>query len=266
MAYGNNLVYVVCFYLTVMGLALAKITNDHVDKVFIEKTYIKEAFAESDQILFVLIRNTSRQTLKQIEIKLAKEKHVVSVDLKPEETQTIELLWTPAKRGLQKMPRVRIQSSYPAALFEAWKILKTNEEVIIYPAKRGHKEFPQSGSASQDSVGILKEIREYQPGDSPKRIHWRSLAKSGNLRTLLHEGNENQVCHLDWGHVQHLSLESKLEQLTLWITMAQIQGSPWQLKLPHYEYNSQNNNAAKNALTELFEDVLNLEFEAFFQF
>ncbi len=251
MAYGNNLVYVVCFYLTTMGLAMAKLTNDHVHHVVIEKSFIKDAFAESDQIVFVVVRNTTQQTLKQVEIKVSGQKNVVRVDLKPDESQTVEILWTPEKRGSQPLPRIRIQSSYPAGMFQAWKILKSKEDVVIYPAKRGQKDFPQAGASSQDSVGILKEIREYQPGDSPKRIHWRSLAKSNQLRTLLHEGNENQICRLNWDHVSHLAVESRLEQLTLWISQAQGLGSPWELKLPNREYNSNNTNAFRLALTEL---------------
>ena len=251
MAYGNNLVYIVCFYLTTMGLALAKMTNDHVDKVFIEKVYITDAYAEADQILYVVIKNTSKQILKQVEARVSREKNIVLTDLKPDETQVLEILWTPKQRGLQKTPTVRIQSSYPAALFEAWKILKSQEEIVVYPTRRGHKEFPQSGSASQDSIGILKEIRDYQGGDSPKRIHWRSLAKIGKLRTLVHEGNESQICHLSWGQVDHLAPESKLEQLALWISLAESQGSPWNLKLPHAEFDSVNSNAARMALTEL---------------
>ena len=251
MAYGNNLVYIVCFYLTTMGLALAKMTNDHVDKVFIEKVYINEAYAEADQILYVVIRNTSKQTLKQVELRIAKEKAKVTTDLKPEETQVIEVLWTPKNRGLQKPPRIRLQSSYPAALFEAWKILKSEEEIVVYPTRRGSKDFPQSGSASAEAVGVLKEIRDYQGGDSPKRIHWRSLAKIGQLRTLIHEGNESPVCYISWNQLNHLDLESKVEQLTLWISMAESRGSPWNLKLPHAEFDSQNANAVRLALTEL---------------
>ncbi len=251
MAYGNNLVYVVCFYLTTMGLAMAKLTNDHIDHIVIEKSYIKDAFAESDQIVYVLIRNTTQQVLKQVEIKIANQKNAVRLDLRPDEAQTVEVLWSPTKRGIQPLPRIRIQSSYPAGMFQAWKILRSKEDVIIYAAKRGQKEFPQAGASSQDSIGILKEIREYQPGDSPKRIHWRSLAKSNQLRTLLHEGNENQICHLNWDSVRDLALESRLEQLTLWITQAHGLGSPWELKLPTKEFNSNNKNAFRLALTEL---------------
>jgi len=234
-----------------MGLALAKLTNDHVDKVFIEKVYTSDVYAEADQILYVLIKNTSKQTLKQVEARISKEKQIVKTDLKPEESQVLELLWTPKKRGSQKPPAVRLQSSYPAALFESWKILKSQDEIVVFPTRRGHKDFPQSGSASLESVGVLKEIRDYQGGDSPKRIHWRSLAKIGKLRTLIHEGNESQTCHIDWGQVDHLAPESKLEQLALWISLAESQGSPWILKLPDMDYDSNHPNAAKLALTEL---------------
>jgi hypothetical protein len=251
MSYGNNLVYIVCFYLTTMGLALAKITNDHVDKVFIDNVYTREIFAEEDQILFVTIRNTSMQKLKEIEIRISRQKYIAKVNLNPQEIQTIEILWTPEKRGQQKIPTVRVQTSYPAGLFAAWKILKSTENIIVFPTRRGLKNFPDTGFISQDSIGILKEIRDYQPGDSPKRIHWRSMAKIGQLRTLIHEGNESPVCQFNLDQVQNLSTESKLEQLTLWITLAESNGIPWMLNLKEKEFNSQNMNAKKMALTHL---------------
>lgn len=251
MAYANNLVYIVCFYLTIMGLALAKSNNDLVDNAFIENVYVKDVYAENDQILYVVVKNTSSEFLRQVEIKIAKQKFVTTVDLKPNETQTVEILWTPAKRGLQKMPNVRLQSPYPAGLFRAWKIMKGQEDIVIYAARKGLKQFPEASFASQDSVGVLKEIRDYQAGDSPKRIHWRSLAKNAQLRTLIHEGNEGQVCTLDWNLVQNLPLDTRIEQLTTWISIAEAEGIPWNLKLPHLVYDSQNINAAKSALTEL---------------
>lgn len=234
-----------------MGLALAKITNDHVDKVRIENIFTKEVFAETQQLLFVSIQNTTKNYLKRIEIKIAKEKQSVFIDLKPEELQTVEILWTPGKRGHGIIPNIVLQSSYPADLFRAWKVFKKKQEIIVYPARNGSREFPQSGSNSQDSIGILKEIKDYQPGDSPKRIHWRSLAKSGQVRTLVYEGNEAQLCYFDWQQLQHLDTEKKLEQLSLWISMAESIGFPWHLKLTHSEYKSEDVNGVKLALTEL---------------
>jgi uncharacterized protein (DUF58 family) len=251
MTYTNNMVFVVCFYLTVMGLAMAKMTNDHVDSVWIEKVFVKDAFNEADQLLYVVIQNTTKKTLREIKVRISREKYIVKVDLKPEESQTVEILWTPKKRGLQCLPTVRIQSSYPAGLFGAWKVFREAEEGLIYPAKKGSTSFPDANASSHDSIGILREIRDYQSGDSPKRIHWRSLAKVGKLRTLVHEGDEGQVCQFNWNQVQHLDLETRLEQLALWITSVDAKGTPWLLQLPKTEFHSTNPNALKSALKEL---------------
>lgn len=232
-------------------MAIAKMTNDHVGKVSIENAYLKETYAENEQILFVTIRNTSKQNLSQIKVRISKQDYFVKTDLKSDEIKTLELRWNPQKRGVQQLPRIRIQSSYPSHIFEAWKIFKSEEDFIIYPARRGNPQYPESSFATQDSVGVLKEIRDYHAGDSPKRIHWRSLAKVGQLRTLVHEGNEGQTCYLDLQQVQHLSTESRLEQLTLWISKAEAQGTTWQLKLNNSVYNSQDTNATKLALTAL---------------
>ncbi len=251
MAYGNNLVYVVCFYSTVMGLAIAKLTNDHVDAILIESVYAKDIFAESNQKFLVVLKNESRQHLKEIEVRISRQKEIVKTDIKPSESKTIELSWSPTQRGEQKFPIVRVQSSYPAGLFGAWKVRKSSELVTVYPSRIGIKEFPNSSFIAQDSVGVLREIRDYKPGDSPKRIHWRSLAKNNQLRTLIHEGNEGQVCHLEWHHVSHLPQEERLQQLSLWISMAETQHIPWTVKLRGIEYISTEPLAFQRVMKEL---------------
>lgn len=234
-----------------MGLAIAKLTNDHVDSVLIESVYAKDVFAETNQTLFVVIKNNSRRHLKEIEVRISRKKEIIQTDLKPSESKAIELFWTPLQRGDQKFPTIRVQSSYPAGLFGAWKIKKSSELITVFPARLGNKEFPSSSFIAKDSVGVLREIRDYKPGDSPKRIHWRSLAKNNQLRTLIHEGNEGQVCHLNWAQVSHLPLEAKLQQLSLWISLADTQQIPWNIQLKGVEYDSTDNFAFQRVMKEL---------------
>jgi len=247
MAYGNNLVYGVCFYLTVMGLGLARSINDNVNNCRIESVLAHEIFAGGPQKIQIQIRNVSNESLRQLELRLARKESPVTVNLQPHETKLVELLWTPPHRGYLQAPAVRLNSPYPSALFNAWKVKRFKDSVIAYPALKGQKNYPEAARASSESIGVLREIRDYKPGDSPRRIHWRSLAKNGQLRTMVHENQEGQSCYFNWDQVQGLKLEEKLSQLALWLHLAHKNGQPWTLKLPQHEFDSGHGTQAYHA-------------------
>lgn len=238
MAYANNLVYVVCFYLTVMGLGLARSINDNVNEARIEAITSQEIFAGAPQKLQVQIRNDSKNKLHHLELRLDKKSDPTIFEIGPQESKVVEVLWTPPKRGHNKAPSLRLNSQFPSGLFNAWKIKKFTDEIIVYPALTGQKNYPDTAQSPHESIGVLREIRDYKPGDSPRRIHWRSLAKNGQLRTMVHESQDGQSCHFAWEQLGNMKLEDKLSQLALWLHQAQTNSQSWTLTLPDHEYSS----------------------------
>jgi uncharacterized protein (DUF58 family) len=251
MSYGNNLVYIICFYLTSMGMALAKKINDQLDEIEIESVFIKENFAEDNQSLYVVLKNKSPTKLKNIEVGFGRNKLSTRIDIQAMETQTIELTWHPQKRGLQKLPKIRVQSTYPGRLFCAWKIFKNSEPSTIYSSRKGIPRLPTELNLHSDAIGVLREIKEYKSGDSPKRIHWRSLAKNKQLRTMVFGDQEESSYIFDWNQLRNFSVESKISQLTKWIYIADSKGFDWKLKLPQETIESSQMNSKKMALTKL---------------
>lgn len=252
MAYGNNLVFIVCFFLTVMGMRLAQVINNTVASIDIDSYSAENVFAENDQKVFVTVTNTGKKELKGLEIKFQQDSAMRLFNIAAGEVLSLETSWSPKKRGYNKLPNIHLSSSYPGELFRAWKVMKTTEEVLVYPERKGRADFPESMQSQNDAIGVLREIRDYKPGDSPKRIHWRSLAKNGQLRTMLHEGNEGKQCHFTWAQASSTNLEEKLSQLALWIHLAESQSFQWSVKLPTRELDSdRHGDAYKQALTEL---------------
>lgn len=247
MAYANNMVYAICFYLTVMGLGLARKINDNVDKARIEGLSAQEIYAGLPQKLNVHIRNETNQKLHRLELRLERKSDPVVFDLEPEESKVVEILWTPPKRGYVKPPKLRLNSQFPGGMFNAWKVKKNLEDILVYPALSGQKSFPENVHALSESIGVLREIRDYKPGDSPRRIHWRSLAKNGQLRTMVHENQDGQSCYFSWDQISSLRLEEKLSQLSLWLHQAQHNDQSWTLRLPDQEFNSISGHQAYHA-------------------
>lgn len=234
MAYGNNLVFIVCFTLTCMGMILAKSINNTIEQVQIISAEVKMAFAEPNQNIHVLITNRSNEPLEDLLVSLKSKKSLkIKTRLNPLESLIVEYPWNVSNRGYQEIPTIVVSSEYPSGLFHSWKILKPDCSTLVFPARVGSLHFPQFQNQSQDSVGVIREIRDYRPGDSPKRIHWRSLAKNQQLRTLIHESESERKCHIKWEDTSSLDIESRLSQLCLWVDTAEKNGYDWTLKLPH---------------------------------
>ncbi len=238
MAYGNNLVYIVCFYITVMGMGLAKWANENVSAIRIESCNANDSFAKLSGKIDVQVRNNNPNKRYNLFLTTDKKAPGTMFHLNAEEIKSIEVPWTPTRRGRVPTPHIQLSSQYPSNLFEAWKVRKSADFIIVYPEPKGQLHFPEAVYANKDSLGVLKEIRDYKPGDSPKRIHWRSLAKNKQLRTLVHESNEGRACHFEWSQVSHLNFEESLSQLTLWLKTAQAKGHPWTLQLPQSRFSS----------------------------
>ncbi|MFN9067298.1 MAG: DUF58 domain-containing protein [Bdellovibrionales bacterium] len=233
MAYGNNLVFIVCFTLTVMGMTLARAVNTNIERLEIFELTAHEVFAENQQALQISVENKSSVELKELRAYFkGQEKNLINFTLGPKEILTVDVPYDFIKRGYNSLPRLIIESSYPSDLFRAWKVFKKSDKVLVYPARIGQKDFPQNSTQLENSLGIIREIRDYKPGDSPKRIHWRSLAKNKQLRTLVYEGEEGKKCLFDWSEVTHLPTEQALSQMALWVSVAEKQNYNWTLELP----------------------------------
>lgn len=122
-------------------------------------------------------------------------------DVPPRSTAAVghELVWP--RRGVCIWNEIKIASSFPFDLMAATIHLKVAHELVVLPKPRSYSHLPlptkasmfREGSfvssvtrtASQDFSGL----REYQPGDSPKNIHWKASARAEKLIVKEYEEN-----------------------------------------------------------------------------
>jgi len=123
--------------------------------------------------------------------KKAKTKVIDLPTLKAQNTVTIKGEITPNCRGRINLSGINILRPDPFNLFNAIKIIKLPQSILVLPKRYQlpsinlpGSRMSQSGSASlASSVGDSEEfiaVREYRPGDPFRKIHWKSWAKTGN--------------------------------------------------------------------------------------
>jgi uncharacterized protein (DUF58 family) len=96
---------------------------------------------------------------------------------------------TADRRGLYRFPPLRLASRTPFGLFRRRGLLDLPTRVLVYPEVRRlerldlfdrqlatQQVYPRAGTGSE-----VMGTRPYRTGDSPRHIHWRSVARAGQL-------------------------------------------------------------------------------------
>jgi uncharacterized protein (DUF58 family) len=94
-----------------------------------------------------------------------------------------------SQRGWLKINSCKLSTSFPFGFFIKTKTVPIQLETLIYPAIQKldlPKTFPSGEGAGKliRSTGTeIGTIREFKPGDPLNSIHWKTTAKTGELRT-----------------------------------------------------------------------------------
>jgi uncharacterized protein (DUF58 family) len=95
-------------------------------------------------------------------------------------------------RGLHRLQPIDIKTAFPFGLIEATRRSQCTRDILFYP-HIGHIDEDtlrrSSGGEARwlqdlrriDQEGEFRSLREYRPGDNPKRIHWPTSARLQKL-------------------------------------------------------------------------------------
>ncbi|NEP44830.1 MAG: DUF58 domain-containing protein, partial [Okeania sp. SIO2H7] len=110
--------------------------------------------------------------------------------LPPKSKIEITLEIQPLHRGIVRFNSLTIARGDPFDLFNACQTISLPQSLLILPKLYqipplklpGSRQYQQGGIALASSVGDSEEfraLRDYRPGDSLRKIHWKSWAKIG---------------------------------------------------------------------------------------
>lgn len=233
--YANNLIYIFVFFLISVALTSVLITNKNVDGLEAENIFSENNFAEERGSFVASVRNYFSSPAWEISVFFEKtEERSMTSSISSGEEQNISIYWTPSKRGVVKLPRLILQSTFPFGLLRAWKVFKKPREVLIFPSRKGDPQFPQKsfGSDELKNSGLFRDHREYQSSDSMMRIDWRASARRQELLVKNFEEMEKPSLQFSWEQTSHIAdFELRLSQLCLWIDEAEKRGHQYSLQL-----------------------------------
>ncbi len=148
--------------------------------------------------------------------------------LGPQTSKTLRYQHVFVARGNHISSKIRIATVYPFGLFERSLWIETPSHTIVTPALFHQNEkillgnaIGQTLSSVSSSSGEFYGLREFRTGDDPKKIHWRSYAKTGVpvLREFEQESAQEIVvatdfrrCQNEWQQEQVICLAASLIQ------------------------------------------------------
>lgn len=153
---------------------------------------------------------------------------------------TFKLTLHSQKRGWLKAPRITFTTEFPVSLFRVWAYAETESQCLIYPAPSLYSQILPS-TDTDGATGQLSAIqgdddfaghRNYQFGDSPKRVDWKASSREQGLLIKQFQGEASSTLWLDFNVTTGSNIELRVSQLTRWVVEADKLNFKYGLRLP----------------------------------
>ena len=180
----------------------------------------------------VVLANRSRYDRYALTLTADPELAPVPVDLTAGTELVVVVPVRARRRGVLAMPRIRFETTFPLGLWRAWSYWQPALDCLVWP-QPSEAELPlpatQGGSTPGDGVaGAGSEdfagIRPYIPGDAPRHIAWKAMARNpdGEQLTKMFEGGLPAELWLELSVVPAgFGTEAALSVLTRWVLEAE---------------------------------------------
>lgn len=111
-------------------------------------------------------------------------------DIPPYDRTDLDMEFTPVRRGYLRFAGLRLARPDPLGLFRGMRGFAARESLLVLPRTyriprlqlAGGRQYQQGGVTLVSHIGDSQEflsLRDYQPGDPLRAIHWRSYARRG---------------------------------------------------------------------------------------
>jgi uncharacterized protein (DUF58 family) len=236
--YGNS----TALFLTFLLAGFALVTMHQCHRNLVRTSLISAAalptFAGTRGTLRTTLQNEA--TVLRYGIEVEPTNHDLGHgDIRPRDQAQIDVPIDAAVRGVLRIDRLRISTTFPFGLFRAWGWIHMGIEMIVYPRAHGSLPMPldsgcKSGARSQGHTGSDEwlGLRPFRDGDSPRQVAWKAYARGAPLLVKEYSAMGAELRLFDFEKVDHPGVEARLEQLARWVVDAETRGERYGLNAP----------------------------------
>jgi uncharacterized protein (DUF58 family) len=150
------------------------------------------------------------------------------------------------RRGRFELGPLRVTVSDPFGMASRTTRVLGNEEVIVFPRVHEIIPLPEIGGdeldrdmprahGRLDPGGEFLNLRDYEPGDDLRRVHWRSTARRQRLMVRQNEARRRTpvlvLLDVRRSSHDHVSFERAVEAAASVVNACERAGRPWELVL-----------------------------------
>ncbi|MBK9327394.1 MAG: DUF58 domain-containing protein [Hydrogenophilales bacterium] len=237
--YGVSLAYLFTFWFAGLAVVGMLHTQRNLSGLVLRPGAPAPVFAGETAAFPLRVDNPGAVTRRRIAIRHPEGRCELR-DIPAAGSARIDLLLPQSQRGWHVPGRFSLYSEYPLGLFRCWSVMELDWGVLVYPAPAADAlPFPEADANDGDGATPRGEgadftgLRGYQPGDPPRRIAWKAVARGGReLVTKQFAGGAERNLWLDWRRTPERDPEARLSRLTRWALDAHAAGLAFGLRLP----------------------------------
>lgn len=236
--FQNSLIYMVSFWLAGLLVIHVMYSYRNLNGLQIELLGVEPCFA--GQYCTVSLKASGQGNTDSVYIGWKAQQHSL-IDLCDSDNQVVTVSYPTLKRGWLRPPRLEVTTHFPAGLTRAWGYARLDVRVLVYPAPHllaDSKNNMPAGGVAEDgnelSAGVsdFSGMRSYQPGDSPRRIHWAKYAQTGKVYSKQFVDYEQHDLWLDWADLHTGTVEQRLSHLCARVLELSARQQGFGLRIP----------------------------------
>ncbi|OTG65899.1 DUF58 domain-containing protein [Acinetobacter silvestris] len=231
--YANNLILGFCFLISAILCISFYLTFKQLHALNIE-ILSPEVGQVNEALSIKFILKQSTKTPKYIYIKYADQLQQVLLN---ERQQSIQLHFVVEQRGLYRLPRIQMYSTYPLGLVRAWTYFYIQKEIWIAPQpKILDREFHISASSGIPDLDEFRELRNFRAGDSLQAVSWKQVARGQGMYVKQFEDQvDTETLNIDYIQMPSNEHEEKLSLMMGLVDQCEQQQIPYCVRLPQIE-------------------------------
>ena len=183
---------------------------------------------------------TNTDTATPLHCTLAARDATQTLMIEPGKSVLARLAVTAGSRGRLPLGRITLSSSYPLGLWRAWSYVHFPVAAWVYPQpEAAPPPLPMHGTGAGTGHALaagneeFSGLRRYEPGDTPRQIAWKALARGAGLHSKEFAGSARGHCLLDWQQLPPgLDTEGRLSRLTAWVLAAERAQVDYAMAIP----------------------------------
>jgi len=197
---GNNLLYLVLALMLAFLVLSGVLSESALRGIALRRRVPRELYAEREGWISIEIANRQRRVVAYavvVEDRLVADDggeraggRCFALRIAPGETVRRSYRLRPERRGELVFAGFVVSTRFPFGLFSKSRVIEAHEHALVYPAVDPVRIPPDFGGARESGHDVrgprghgseVGGVREYQRGDPPRRIAWRTSLRTRSL-------------------------------------------------------------------------------------